>query len=63
MSNFYEQHKDDATETASLIYWAPGTDKARVLEWIRKLQEAGHVQGHDTRDYVPAFGSPCFYIP
>ena len=64
MSNpYFEEHKNDAPEVASVIYWEPGVDKERVLRHLKRLMEEGVVKGHDTREYIPAFGAPCFYIP
>ena len=50
-------------QVASVIIFASDVEKERVLRWIEKLQEQGHVQSHDTREYNPEIGEPTFYIP
>jgi hypothetical protein len=54
---------DEPTAIASLIYWAPGVDRARIERWLQKLQEQGYVEGETTREYNPEHGSPVWYIP
>jgi transcription initiation factor IIE alpha subunit len=48
---------------ASLIYWKDGVDKERIERWIQKLQEQDFVLAHVTKEYNPAHGEPCWYIP
>ena len=48
---------------ASLIYFSSDVEKERVLKWIEKLQQQGHVTGHCTHEYNPDFGEPVWYIP
>ncbi len=61
--SFVEQHQDDPKEVAALIFFKPGVDLARVQAWVAKLEAEGHAAGATVREYIPAFGSPVWYIP
>lgn len=54
---------EERKAVASLIYFADEVTKERVERWIAKLKEQGHVVGSVTREYEPAYGEPCWYIP
>lgn len=54
---------DERKAVASLIYFSDHVTKDRVEQWIEKLKEQGHVVASDTREYKPAYGEPCWYIP
>jgi hypothetical protein len=63
MNDFYEQHKDDQKDHASLIYWRPGVTRAEIDKALLDLINTGLVDSTDTRDYVDAFGGPVIYFP
>jgi len=48
---------------AALIYFKPEISKERVLKWIAQLEEKGVIEGHQTHEYNPSWGSPAWYIP
>jgi hypothetical protein len=55
--------RQQGVRVASLIYFASDVEKQRVERWIAKLVEQGYVEGSVTREYDPAYGEPCWYIP
>lgn len=55
--------QDKQTRVASLIFFSSDVEKERVLKWIGKLQEQGHVESHTTQEYDPNCGEPVWYIP
>ena len=63
MTNYFDQHKNDAPKVAALIFFKEGVDVERVRAYVKQLEEKGVAEGADVREYVEAFGSPTFYIP
>lgn len=54
---------EENIQIASLIYWNNTSEMERILKWIEKLKDAGHVRDAVTRDYNEDCGMPVFYIP
>ncbi len=58
-----ERNEQVDTDIASIIYWKNIQDKERILRWLKKLQDEGHIESHQTNTYYEPHGTPVWYIP
>jgi hypothetical protein len=63
MSDYYNQHKDDRKNVASLVFFRDDVSLAEAERVIAELTRKGIVTHSTTREYQDAFGGPVWYIP
>jgi hypothetical protein len=53
------------TQTAAMVTFKPGTDKALIKAALKALADAagGAAEGVQVKDYDPRWGGPVLYFP